>query len=56
MGMKKVRAEVRNEDRKFEKIETAKKMLFKAMPIDLISDLCGLSTSEINEIKANMTI
>ena len=35
-------------------IETAKKMLYKAMPIDLIAELCGLSVPEINSIKAQM--
>ena len=35
-------------------IETAKKMLYKAMPIDLIAESCGLSVPEINAIKAQM--
>ena len=35
-------------------IEFAKKMLKKALPIDLISELSGLTPAEINAIKTQM--
>ena len=37
-----------------EKMATVKKMLKKALPIDLISELSGLTPAEINAIKAKM--
>ena len=37
-----------------EKREFAKKMLKKALPIDLISELSGLTPAEINAIKTQM--
>ena len=37
-----------------EKKEVAKKMLKKAFPIDLISELSGLTPAEINAIKTQM--
>ena len=37
-----------------EKMATVKKMLKKALPIDLISELSGLTPAEINAIKAQM--
>ena len=42
------------EREKAAQIEIAKKMLYKAMPIDLIAELCGLSPAEINAIKTQM--
>ena len=35
-------------------IKTAKKMLKKAFPIDLISELSGLTPAEINAVKTQM--
>ena len=33
-------------------VKTANKMLSRKMPVDLISELTGLSVSEINKLKA----
>lgn len=43
-----------NEGIRKNKVETAKKMLSESLPIDLITEVCGLSTTVINEIKAKM--
>ena len=40
-----------NEGIRKNKVETAKKMLKKEMPINLIAEVCGLSLTEINELK-----
>ena len=41
-------------EKKENTIEFVKKMLKKALPIDLISELSGLTPAEINAIKAQM--
>ena len=41
----------KNDGIQFEKIETAKKMLAKKMPIDVIIEITGLSKEEIENIK-----
>ena len=41
----------KNDGIQFEKIETAKKMLAKKMPIDVIIEITGLSKKEIEDIK-----
>ena len=43
-----------NEGIRKNKVETANKMLKKAMSIDLIAEVCGLSLTEINELKAQL--
>ena len=48
------RKEGMKEGQTIEKIETVKKMLHEALPIDLIVRLSGLSVAEINTIKAQM--
>ena len=48
------RAEGRAEGLVEGRVETAKKMLKRAMPIDLIAELSGLAPTEINAIKAQM--
>ena len=47
--------EGRKEGEKRKAIETAKKMLSEALPLDLIARISGLTPSEIDDIKANMT-
>ena len=46
--------EGRAEGKKETAIETAKRMLLKAMPTDLIAELSGLSLAEVNALKAQM--
>lgn len=46
--------EGRKEGENQKAIEVAKKMLMKAMPVDLISELSGLSTSEVDALKARI--
>ena len=41
----------KNDGIQLEKIETAKKMLAKKMPIDVIIEITGLSKKEIEDIK-----
>ena len=41
----------KNDGIQFEKRETAKKMLAKKMPIDVIIEITGLSKEEIENIK-----
>ena len=57
-GLNRGRTEGRSEGMKegqaTEKMATVKKMLKKALPIDLIAELSGLTPAEINAIKAQM--
>ena len=46
--------EGRAEGKKETAIETAKRMLLKAMPTDLIAELSGLPLAEVNALKAQM--
>ena len=41
----------KNDGIQFEKIETAKKMLTKKMPIDVIIEITGLSKEEIEKVE-----
>jgi len=41
----------KNDGIQFEKIETAKKMLAKKMPIDVIIEITGLSKEEIEKVE-----
>ena len=53
-GISKGRIEGMKEGQATEKMATVKKMLKKALPIDLIAELSGLTPAEIDAIKAQM--
>ena len=50
------RQEGRTEGESKKAIEVAKNMLRESLPIDMISRISGLSTSEVNALKVRMTI
>ena len=54
IGQKEGFSNGRREGKKENAIETAKKMLRKSMPEDLIAELSGLSLPEIKKIKEQM--